>query len=122
MLFFIFLSQDVTTTWCTQQVAVCRNACGGTTQQNTCNTLDLAWSCICKNGSTPIDSQVDMTIPYFQCQQSLQQCKDKCSVGQNDCYTNCDMVNKCGKVKGTTTQAQQVTEIPMENSARKSFF
>jgi hypothetical protein len=49
--------------WCIQQLGVCRNLCGGTTQQNICSRDTLNFTCICKDGTAPsLDEDVDMTI------------------------------------------------------------
>jgi len=101
--------------WCSSQTATCPELClqlnSTYTTDNTCNSNDLTYACVCGNGNSPNASQYSLTLPYFICTESDNQCVTACG-SDNTCASACRQDNPCGaqdpvrvNLTSTTTSA-----------------
>ena len=104
--------------WCTNQEASCPLLCtqvGGNNSptSNTCDAVSfldhsgflstadlllqttLSWSCVCNNGISPNASAFSQTIPFYECQESNNQCANNCQ-GNSACVSSCQTAHPCG--------------------------
>ncbi|KNE56164.1 hypothetical protein AMAG_01999 [Allomyces macrogynus ATCC 38327] len=92
--------------WCQQQTAMCSSVCAFKTMTNVCSYTNLAFACVCTNG-TRIDfsDSVDMTIPYFSCiTYKWQPCVNACMPSDQKCVDACNTAYVCGRVKADPTK------------------
>ncbi|KAJ3367028.1 hypothetical protein GGF32_000089 [Allomyces javanicus] len=89
--------------WCQQQTAMCSSVCAFKTMTNVCSYTNLAFACVCTNG-TRIDfsDSVDMTIPYFSC--ITFPCINACMPSDQKCVDACNTAYVCGRVKADPTK------------------
>lgn len=53
----------------------------------------LSWSCVCSvNGLSPNVTEYSLTIPYFICTETNNQCKKNCGNGDGSCAHQCEYV------------------------------
>ncbi|KAF1808131.1 hypothetical protein P152DRAFT_256249 [Eremomyces bilateralis CBS 781.70] len=102
--------------WCVSQKAQCPLLClqypgdNGDTITNTCDSKSLAWSCVCSvNGLTPNMTQYHLTIPYYICTETNNQCKNLCAIGDGACATNCEVNNLCGAQSPTRINSSTIS-------------
>jgi len=98
--------------WCSQNTAQCPLIClqqpgvtSMTTQQNSCDSDNLTYQCVCDNGLSPNITQYSQTLPYFICQQWGNNCVSNCN-GDNTCQSKCRQDHPCGAqspFKGNTS-------------------
>lgn len=90
--------------WCLAQQNNCPLICGGTTDTNTCEQIDLTYSCICSNGTVPDVSAYQDTIPFYICEETYRQCIEanpNDAQGQDGCVNN----QQCGTLNATTVES-----------------
>jgi hypothetical protein len=88
--------------WCQQNEAQCPLIClqqpgvtSMTTEENSCDSEQLTYNCICENGIVPNITQYSQTLPFFMCQVWGNQCSDDCN-GDNTCQQACREDHPCG--------------------------
>jgi hypothetical protein len=88
--------------WCQQNEAQCPLIClqqpgvtSMTTEENSCDSDQLTYTCICENGIVPNITQYSQTLPFFMCQAWGQQCSNNCN-GDNTCQAACTQDHPCG--------------------------
>lgn len=87
--------------WCLDQQVACPLIClqlpgaSGPPISNTCDPATLNFLCVCSNGQSPNASQYTMTIPYFICTQTNQNCVAACN-GLSTCQSACIQDHPCG--------------------------
>ncbi|KAF1832355.1 hypothetical protein BDW02DRAFT_428191 [Decorospora gaudefroyi] len=88
--------------WCSQNEAQCPHIClqqpgvtSMTTEENSCDSDTLTYSCICENGVSPNITQFSQTLPYFICTEWGQNCVAACG-GDNSCQSACLEDHPCG--------------------------
>jgi len=95
------VAQSQRDAWCRDQKSTCPILCqqsagSGSTTANDCDTKTLSWHCVCKsNGLTPNMSEFSLTIPYYVCTESNNQCVKACG-NNNQCQYDCRAKNPCG--------------------------
>ncbi|GAO13660.1 hypothetical protein UVI_02017660 [Ustilaginoidea virens] len=77
--------------WCAQEQSTCPLICQQveprTTLVNTCDPVTLTFGCLCGNNQQPNVSEYSLSLPYFICQQWVQQCQNACDT--NACKSDC---------------------------------
>ena len=66
-----------------------------TTNDNTCDSDTLTFSCECGDGLRPNVTQYTQTMPFFICQEWGNQCVTGCN-GDNACSSSCRQDHPCG--------------------------
>jgi hypothetical protein len=66
-----------------------------TTNDNTCDSDTLSYSCVCSNGFSPNVTEYTQTMPFFVCQEWGNQCVKGCN-GDNTCAASCQQDHPCG--------------------------
>ena len=66
-------------TICNNQIASCDVFCSGRTDANTCDSKSMGWTCVCKGGRVPSDTEITFPVPYFQCSGNYEECARGCS-------------------------------------------
>jgi hypothetical protein len=66
-----------------------------TTNDNTCDSDTLKFSCECGDGLRPNVTQYTQTMPFFICQEWGNQCVTGCN-GDNACSSSCRQDHPCG--------------------------
>jgi len=90
--------------WCQAELDTCPRICGGGYSKNQCNSVDLTFSCVCPNGTTPNVSAYKNTLPFFICEENRGQCiarHPNDAAGQQTCKDNA----KCGTLNATELDA-----------------
>ncbi|KAJ8058337.1 hypothetical protein OCU04_012529 [Sclerotinia nivalis] len=68
--------------WCTAQINTCGTLCNGAINDNTCDTINLNFSCTCtSNSSAPGLQYYTQTLPTYICEQVYANC---IAAGEND--------------------------------------
>ncbi|QUC17471.1 uncharacterized protein UV8b_01712 [Ustilaginoidea virens] len=84
--------------WCAQEQSTCPLICQQveprTTLVNTCDPVTLTFGCLCGNNQQPNVSEYSLSLPYFICQQWVQQCQNACDT--NACKSDCTQNHPCG--------------------------
>lgn len=65
------------------------------TNENTCDSATLAYTCECGDGISPNLTQFSQTMPFFICQEWGNQCVTACN-GDNACSSACREDHPCG--------------------------
>jgi len=61
--------------WCDSEISTCDTLCGGFVVKNACDPTTLAYTCACQsNNSAPGLDYYLATIPFYLCQQRLDNC------------------------------------------------
>lgn len=87
--------------WCQSQITQCPLIClqppseTATTNDNTCDSDTLDYSCECGDGLRPNVTQYTQTMPFFICQEWGNQCVTACN-GDNACSSACRQDHPCG--------------------------
>ncbi|KAI9821173.1 MAG: hypothetical protein M1827_003907 [Pycnora praestabilis] len=102
--------------WCAGELNTCPLLCGGTTNQNTCDSNGLTYQCTCGNGSSPDTAAYTNTLPFYICQQVVANCvaaNPMNAAGQ----TNCRNQNVCGNLNADTVPAATSSASSASSSA-----
>ncbi|KAM0692528.1 hypothetical protein Q7P36_007082 [Cladosporium allicinum] len=95
------VSEATRKVWCNSQTTQCPLIClqppseTFTTNDNTCDSETLQFSCECGDGLRPNVTQYTQTMPFFICQEWGNQCVTGCN-GDNACSSSCRQDHPCG--------------------------
>lgn len=73
------MDKDQRAVICTNQIADCNVFCRSRTDSNTCDVASMAWSCVCKGGVIPNNTEITFPVPHFQCTGSYEECVQGCT-------------------------------------------
>ncbi|CBX95220.1 hypothetical protein IAQ61_004044 [Plenodomus lingam] len=96
------VSESDRTFWCDQNIAQCPLIClqqpgvtSMSTEENSCDSTALTYTCVCENGVVPNVTQYSQTLPFFICQEWGNNCVANCR-GDNTCQSKCRSDHPCG--------------------------
>ncbi|KAG6039639.1 hypothetical protein E4U41_002388 [Claviceps citrina] len=115
------VSIRIRTNWCAQEKSTCPLICQQmeprTTLVNTCDPNTLEFGCLCGNNMQPNVSEYSLSLPYFVCQEWVQQCQKACDT--NACKSDCVQNHRCGAQnpsRPNTTKTVEVTSTATDGS------
>ncbi|KAK3329694.1 hypothetical protein B0H66DRAFT_34829 [Apodospora peruviana] len=96
--------------WCLAEQNSCQQLCGGSFKTNDCDPVDLAYKCVCTDGTSPELSKYTGTMPTFTCQQAFEDCINE-HIGQAQEQANCtkSIHDKCGTLDPAKAEIKQTT-------------
>jgi len=95
------------------------NLCAPSLSASPSHQETLSYQCVCQvNGLSPNVSEYSLTIPYYICTETNNQCVRACGIN-NNCANNCRTKNPCGAQSPTrvTTTATSATATPTNSGS-----
>ncbi|KAL6159902.1 hypothetical protein ACJQWK_06106 [Exserohilum turcicum] len=115
--------------WCSQNTAQCPLIClqqpgvtSMTTQENSCDSDNLTYQCVCDNGVSPNITQYSQTLPFFICQQWGNNCVNNCG-NDPSCQSACRQDHPCGAqnpYRGNSSLSSTMASTPTPSGTAKN--